>query len=507
MSMLRRTRTILAAGVIAAIALVPAVTATSASAMVMDPVKSTDILALSWTRHYADNGLPFWYGSPGVAYLDGNGSRPSIVVGDEKGYIWALHADDGSAVAGWPYRFGAAVMSTPSSIGHGATAMVFVGTGESPHPTLGAYAALHANGTKAWALSPYLLPGNRGGHRGVMSSLAVGSIQHSVDVVGGAMGQMQYALRGTNGRPLLGFPWLQADTNFSTPAVSNVAGDSRDEIIEGGDSTQGIAGIYHYTNGGHIRILSSTGNAGKRYKNQGLVCQYNTTEVVQSSPAVGGFLASGRTGIVVGTGHFYKTASDRYKVIAIDTSCRKQWAASLDGNTGGSPALAMGIGPGTNGDHLNVVMMSARGTVYALDGATGHRIWSTALGEENESSVTTFRAGSETYIIAPTLHGAYILKGSTGEVVQRIGDLRMRNAATVTLDRTTNGHKVIGVTIAGSKSTGPNGLMQGWVEHFVLKDPALRDPAPGIDLGAGQWPMFHHDAQLTGDIATVARQY
>jgi hypothetical protein len=64
----------------------------------------------------------------------------------------------------------------------------------------------------------------------------------------------------------------------------------------GGDSTAGVAMEQTYSNGGHVRVLNAQGQ---------VMYDYDTNEEVVSSPAVGGFLAGGVTGIAVGTGTYY----------------------------------------------------------------------------------------------------------------------------------------------------------------------------------------------------------
>ena len=46
---------------------------------------------------------------------------------------------------------------------------------------------------------------------------------------------------------LPGFPWFQADSNFTTPALGDVYGNGRTDIVEGGDSSAGSAYGTTYT--------------------------------------------------------------------------------------------------------------------------------------------------------------------------------------------------------------------------------------------------------------------
>jgi outer membrane protein assembly factor BamB len=436
-----------------------------------------------WSHTLNDGGHPVYFGSPGVGTLDGSG--PSVIVGNELGDIYAWHVSDGSPVDGWPYHADAAIQSTPAVSGTGPSAVVLIGVGSSVKPSAGGYLALHANGKAAWYRKVSLLPGNRGGNRGVMSSLAVGPIQSSADVVGGAMGQMQLAINIGSSSTLKGFPWLQLDTNFSSPALADLSGSGHDDIIEGGDSSKGFY-VQQYTNGGHIRILSPTGAYGKAHPNGGLLCQADTTQVVQSSPAVGNFLSGAKTGIVVGTGNYFKGSSDDHKLIAIDTSCHRVWTRTLAASSHPSPALADINGDGS----LDVVTNSENGVVYALNGANGANIWGpVTLGVGTVGSITTFRAPGSNfqYLLVPTSNGLDILDGRTGAIVEQLATgLHMLNSATVTADP--NGS--IGITVAGYGAGS-----QSTIEHFLVNGSSGTHTV----LLPGSWPMFHHDPQLTGN--------
>ncbi len=143
----------------------------------------------------------------------------------------------------------------------------------------------------------------------------------------GSLGQNTYALGAGNGAMLGGFPWFQGDSVFSTAAVADLYADGNNELISGGDSSAGVAYGQTYGNGGHIRILSSAGNAGSTDPAGGLICQYDTNQNIdRSSPAVGQFLGGGAVGIAIGDGSYYSGASDSNKVFAINTGCGLAWS-------------------------------------------------------------------------------------------------------------------------------------------------------------------------------------
>ena len=143
------------------------------------------------------------------------------------------------------------------------------------------------------------------------ASLTVGAYAGGYGVEGGSLGQYTYALTAAGGAMMAGFPWFSADSVFSTAAVADLYADGNNEIISGGDSSAGLAYGETYSNGGHIRIISSAGNSGTQNPAGGLICQYNTNQNIdRSSPAVGQFLAGGGVGIAIGDGSLYGGASD-----------------------------------------------------------------------------------------------------------------------------------------------------------------------------------------------------
>ena len=458
---------------------------------------------LVWSQALPDTGRPIALSSPNIATLGGG---PAVVVGDRAGYVYAFSLADGKAVPGWPARTGGIpVDSTPSvaalggpspdsvPAGHAPDDTVFVGVGDSATPHAGGYEAFNPDGAQRWfvrvknpASDPYA------GHTSaVRASLALGDIQGStLDAVAPSLGQEEYALDASTGATLPGFPWFTSDTDFSTPALADLYGNGHTEIIEGGDQTAGLAYGVHYARGGHLWVLAPTGNAGTGAPAGGLACQYNTDQVVQSSPAVGPFLAGGAVGVVVGTGTYWPGASSTDKLLALGARCQLVWEASLDGATVSSPALADIEGHGA----LDVVEGTddrrGGGSVYALAGATGRVLWAQPVDGEVIGGVVTVDLGHGYQdVVVPTTAGAMVLDGRTGQVMTTIElSLGLQSSPLVTDDP--NG--TIGITLAGY-----NGYDQGEVEHFEMPG----SHGSGVD-GVGAWPMFHHDPRLTGNAGT-----
>jgi hypothetical protein len=445
------------------------------------------------TGPLSDSGQPIALSSPVEADLDG---QLSAVVGDRKGYVYAYNLGDptGSpptptSAAGWPTTNGSGpIDSTPSidPLGNGQSD-VMVGSGNDADPTTGGYQAFGPSGNQLWFTPVVNPPSDDAPDVGVQAGMTQGTLEGGgTDVMAGSLGQVSYALNASNGVPLTGWPFFNSDSTHSTAAFADLYGTGQNEVIVGGDQTGGVAQGQQYADGGHLRILTAQGNQ---------ICRANTNQVVDSSPAVGGFLGGGATGIVVGTGSYFAGASDTDTLQAYNVRCQVQWSARLDGSTFSSPALSDVLGNG----QLQVVEgtdqgVGNSGSVWVLNAATGQKIWEVSdIGRVIGSVVTAnLSGGNYDDVIAPTINGAIVLNGQTGaEIADLSPDLGLQNSPLVTDDP--NG--TIGITLAGYvPSAGAGSPAEGEIDHYEItgSDGALA-------VGAGSWPMFHHDPQLTGD--------
>jgi hypothetical protein len=432
-----------------------------------------------------DKGEPIAASSPMVATLDGQG--PSVVVGDRSGYLYAFHLSDGSAVPGWPVNDGGPpIDSTPSvailqgsaMAGGGALGSVFVGAGNAEYPHNGGYLAYGPNGAPLWD-TKVVDPGTDAHPAyGVQASLTVADLQAGAPgVFAGSLDQESYALDAANGSALSGWPFFSADSVFSTAAAADLYGTGQTELVVGGASTKGFALGQIYAAGGHLRILDSRG---------GLICSHAMDQEVDSSPAVGGFLPGGAVGIAVGTGSYYPGTSDTNVLDAFNSTCGLVWSDTLDGFTGSSPALADVQGNGAL-DVVEGTDNGITGDVWLLDGATGTAIWHSFVDGRVLGSVVTADLTGDGYqdILVPTTQGVEVLDGMNGIEVGLLGKgLGFQNSPLVTDDP--NG--TIGITVAGY-----NGDNEGIVQHYEI-----RGSNGAESVGAGSWPMFHHDPQLSG---------
>jgi hypothetical protein len=471
-----------------ALAVLPAVLARPAGA-----TPSPVVAQLAWSVLLPDNvagGFPVAESSPNVANLSGG---PAVVVGDRYGTMYALHLADGSVVPGWGTA-GAPGITPPGNIPIDSTPSVapldgsgldsvFFGSGNADVPGQGGYQAYGPSGSPLWFTPVVDPPTDAHPFYGVQASLSLGNFQGALGVVAGSLDQEEYALDAHSGAVLPGWPFFASDSIFSTAALADLYGTGQSEIIEGSDQTAGFGNGQHYTDGGHLRILNARG---------GLICHSDTNQTVDSSPAVGGFLSGGATGVVVGTGSFFVGAPDTGTVKAFDTACSPVWSTQLDGVTFSSPALADIGGSGVL-SVLEGTDNGASGSVWALDGATGHPLWHQSLAGRVIGSVVTADLTGAGYqdAVVPTTAGVVLLDGRTGAPVGTLPQApgcpaAYQNSPLITNDGT------IGITVAGYRCYGTNG--QGQINHYEIAG-----SNGSLVHERGAWPMFHHDGQLTGN--------
>jgi hypothetical protein len=440
------------------------------------PVPHTGLaVSMTWQQTLNDAGSPIGQSSPIEATLDGGGG--AAVVGDRAGNLWAFHLSNGSAVGGWPaHTGGAPIDATPSVNPDGSgTDDVFVGAGNAADPRVGGYYAFDSRGGQIWGQDA----ADANGLHGVQASMAVGNLDGVTGVVAPSLGQEEYAFNAASGSPLPGWPFFTADSDFTTPSLADLYGNGQTEVIEGGDSSPGVAYGQTYTAGGHLRVLGAGGN---------LICQYDTDQTVDSSTAVGNFLAGGQTGIAFGTGSYYPGAADSNTLFAADSDCNIAWRTNLGGNTASSPALGDIEGDG-NVEVLEGVDTGSGGLVWALNGSNGAVVpgWpqvttGRVIGGVASADLT---GGGYNDVLVPTTNGLDIFDGRSAQLVATlgVGTLGLQNTPLVTTDP--NG--TIGITIAGYDAQNA-----GIIQHYEVAG------SNGHSLGKRSWPMFHQNPQLTG---------
>jgi hypothetical protein len=453
------------------------------------PTGWTETWTTSSVGNLPDVGQPIALSSPVAADVNGT---PSVVVGDRRGYLYAYELGaSGTPVStpGWPSpgatNGSGPIDSTPSVVApFGQATSILVGSGNDGDPDTGGYQAYGPTGQEQWFAAPVNPPSDTAPAVGVQAGITVGTLQGQTAAVAGSLGQVSYARSASNGNPLTGWPFLNTDSTHSTAALADLYGSGQSEIVVGGDQSAGYGAGETFSNGGHLRILTQSGNQ---------VCRANTNQVVDSSPAVGDFLAGGATGEVVGTGDFFAGVSDTDTLKAYDTRCNLVWSTKLDGSTYSSPALS---DVDDNGQ-LQVIEGTDQGagqsgSLYVLNGVTGQPLCEASdIGRIIGSVVTADLQGLGNDIIVPTINGAWVFNGSCDQIAELSPNLGLQNAPLVTDDP----NDTVGITLAGYvPSDGPDSPAVGEIDHYEI---ASSNGALAVSGSA--WPMFHHDPQLTGN--------
>jgi len=450
--------------------------------------------------------------SPTEATLDGSG--PSVVVGSRMdGCVYALQLATGATTPGWgDVCPGNGIDATPAALPvAGGLDDVVVSDGEVPgmdppaaNAGTGGIDEISPDGAVVWSRTLPDVFGAYGQSPPVVASPAIGDTSSGQSIVVGDVGLSLYSLDPATGQTEPGWPQQSADTTFATAAIANV--DGTQSIIAASDSTAG-AGALDDWDGGSVRAM--TGGGTTEWTDA-------SNEVVTSGPVVGDLDGSGPVAVFGHGDHF--GGSDNDAVTAVDAATGGAlWKAHLDGYTLAAPALADLDGNG----QLDVVEPTWRqidqptgGVVSALD-SQGSPLWTFAptYSTTITGSVATGDFG-EGYqdVVAATGTGWYIIDGETGQAAAPVqgvalqgfagdpdvGNLDMENTPLVTPDPSGSG---LDVVVAGTYFAGGGDDTQGFVAEYRVTDGS----AQPTTVGAGAWPSYKGNAQLTGTTIAPAQ--
>lgn len=387
-------------------------------------------------------GGRFHWSSPAIADIDGDGTS-DVVVGGLDGRVHAYDAE-GAALTGWPAPAivsgaASAVASSPAVgdlDGDGVNEVV-VGVGSlevvNQH---GGIVVLNRNGTRRCAFqtgdrfNQWTGGGPDGFSDGVFNAPALGDVTGDgrPEIV---FGSWDHQIRVVNSACQQLAVFENTDTVWSSPALFDSNGDGRAEIYIGGDAS--TDGTSH--SGGFFRAL--------RYSGGPQLAQLwvrLSSESFQSKPVVGDINGDGRLEVVTGSGRFYCVTQGRCG------DSTKVWAFDLatGGDVAGWPRSARydtfltspALGDVNADGRTDVVIGSFRGgngAVAAFNGS-GQLLWEVepARDELLSSPIiadVSSTAGNE--VVVGTGGRVHVLNGATGAVLRSVGSGAFKSAAAV----------------------------------------------------------------------------
>jgi hypothetical protein len=339
-------------------------------------------------------------GKPVIADLKLVANKKSVVFGNYGGQLWVVNAD-GSVPAGMPLLLPADVLSTPAvgDLDGDGLPDIVVGYGSNFDGRPGGFRAFKNRGPGAnpvfvqlWD-HPSLDTTPPSGADPVFSSPAIGDLDGNgiAWVVVGSLDERIYCVKGSDGTdkpgwgPVDGNPaggfWV-GDTIYSSPALFDLDGDGKLEVIIGVDAhnqavmPQGVR-VPGTTPGGLVLAISSSGGLLPGFPIQ-------LDQAISSSPAIGDIDGDGKPEIVIGTGNVYAVPQFSHKVYAFhcDGSAVLGWPVSVDGQVRTAPALADLDGDGfpdvvvtddNSGPTATYHVYAFKGTGAAVSGWAGGR--------------------------------------------------------------------------------------------------------------------------------------
>lgn len=285
------------------------------------------------------------------------------------------------------------------------------------------------------------------------------------------------------------------DTLWSSPTVADIDGNGTQEIILGGDIWQGNP--FGFPPGGLVWVLQADGRPYPGYP------RFVSGQVIWSSPAVVDLDGDGALDIVVGTGTHdpFGDGPAVRKIYALTARTGRPlagWPVQLEGRAVSSPAIGDLDGDGRR----DVAITSEGGWVYAF-GPDGRPLWR-VCGLADEPCGTKATHGSVVIAdldadgrqeaIAALDADLRVLDGATGELraSDRFPDRTYWPAAAPTVADIGGQATVVTQTIhAPTEHTGPAGAGD------VVR---LRLLSTGKPLCRADWPAFKRSARRNATI-------
>ena len=418
--------------------------------------------------------------------------KKELLVGNQDGYLYCFTPN---AKLRWRFHAGGAIQGTPacSDVDGDGRQEIWVGDMN------GFMHGLDCNGREltkwGWPKQTHEV----GGLSGIFSSPAIGDINGdgAQEIVVGNWGQHLYAWKYT-GEMLPGWPINNEDTIWSSPALADLDWDGVKEVIVGADSTGGVN--WPYPPGGLLWAFDEDGSVLPGFPRVTPEVTWSSPAVadIDGDGRYEILVGTGHYYSAIGA---LTTESHRIYAYNHDGTDVSGWPAATAGATFSSPAVGDINGDGVreivigsipvNGIGANhVTAFSPRGNViFDFNGFGGPNMGSPAIGDISGDGIPDVILGSGIEMGAWNYAGKTLWK-------QNMKNFVVGNPAVGDFDG--NGR----VEVAVASGDAPNGQFKGGA-FYVFDCGAKKVGVKGGNSTLFPWPMFrltsnHNATILTG---------